>query len=126
MIVPNFIQKVDRKAFSSNGERLIITTALPVKYSAQQKGDRLEVTLEGVVLGKADDKYTFKDSDLIDSVEFEATKDSTLITVNTTDLGKYSLGVEAAQVMNSISCWSISPPSNPARQPGSDRSWSWW
>jgi N-acetylmuramoyl-L-alanine amidase len=97
LIVPNFIQKVDRKAFSSNGERLIITTALPVKYSAQQKGDRLEVTLEGVVLGKADDKYTFKDSDLIDSVRFEATKDSTLITVNTTDLGKYSLGLGGSQ-----------------------------
>ena len=92
LVVPNFIQKVDRKAFSSNGERLIITTALPVKYSAEQKGDRVEVTLEGVALGQADDKYNFKDSELIDSVKFDTTKDSTLITVNTTDLGKYSLG----------------------------------
>jgi len=97
LVIPNFIQKVDRKAFSTNGERLIITTALPVKYSAQQKGDRLEVTLEGVVLGKADDKYTFRDSELIDSVRFEADKDNTLITVNTSDLGKYSLGLGGSQ-----------------------------
>lgn len=93
LIIPNYILKVDRKAFSSNGERLIITTALPPKYSAQLKGDRLEVTLEGVVLGKGEDKYTFKDSDLIDSVSFSVKDGSTLITVNTNNLGKYSLGL---------------------------------
>jgi N-acetylmuramoyl-L-alanine amidase len=97
LIIPNFIEKVDRKPFSSNGERLIITTALPVKYSAQQKGDRLVVTLDGVLTGKAKNKYPFKDSELIDSVEFETEKDSTLITVNTTELGKYSLGLGGSQ-----------------------------
>jgi N-acetylmuramoyl-L-alanine amidase len=97
LIIPNFIQEVKRKAFSSNGERLIITTALPAQHSAQQKGDRLEVTLEGIVMGKARDEYTFKDSELIDSVSFVTKGESTLITINTTDLGKYSLGLGGSQ-----------------------------
>ena len=97
LIIPNFIQEVKRKAFSSNGERLIITTALPAQHSAQQKGDRLEVTLEGIVMGKARDEYTFKDSELTDSVSFVTKGESTLITINTTDLGKYSLGLGGSQ-----------------------------
>lgn len=92
--IPNFILDVERKTFGSSGERLIVTTALPAKYSGQQKGDKLEVKLEGVLLGAADDEYSFRDSDLIDSVSLSKSGDTALlITVNTDDLGKYSLGL---------------------------------
>lgn len=94
LVIPNFIMNVERKTFGSSGERLIITTALPAKYTAQQKGDQLKVTLEGMLMGPAEDKYTFKDSDLIKSVQLSASGDtSTLVTINTDNLGKYSLGV---------------------------------
>lgn len=96
LYIPNHIMYVDRKPFIGGGERIIVTTAMPATYTEVQKGDKLEITLKGIVLGNARKEYTYTDSELINSVSFERISgdiESTLITVDTKNLGKYSLGL---------------------------------
>ncbi len=96
LYIPNHIMYVDRKPFTGGGERIIVTTAMPATYSAVQKGDKLEITLKGILPGKARKEYTYTDSGLINSVNFQPVSgdtESTLITVDTANLGKYSLGL---------------------------------
>ena len=94
--IPNQILAVDRKTFTGGGERLIITTSLPATHSAFQKGDKLEITLSGIVMGKARDEYKYNDSELIKLLSFEPISgdiESTLVTLDTNEMGKYSLGL---------------------------------
>jgi N-acetylmuramoyl-L-alanine amidase len=89
--VPNYIISVERKTFGSGGERLIITTMAPVKYSGSLKGDQLQVELPNVQLGQAKSSYTYGSS-ILKKANFKADGTSTLITITTSELGKYSFG----------------------------------
>ncbi|WP_054694983.1 N-acetylmuramoyl-L-alanine amidase [Syntrophomonas palmitatica] len=94
LTIPNFILDIQRTSFSGNGERLLINTAYPVKYTHQQDGNAIIIKLNHVLAGKADRKYEYNSS-LIKSVEVAdtATGDlSTTIIINTVDMGKYATG----------------------------------
>ncbi|MGI5881099.1 MAG: N-acetylmuramoyl-L-alanine amidase [Syntrophomonadaceae bacterium] len=96
LYIPNQIMAVDRKSFTGGGERIVVTTALPATHSVFQKGDLLEITLRGISMGKAKKEYTYTDSELINSVSFEPISgdiESTLVTLDTNEMGKYSLGM---------------------------------
>ncbi|MDD4548902.1 MAG: N-acetylmuramoyl-L-alanine amidase [Syntrophomonadaceae bacterium] len=89
--VPNFISGVERKPFGSGGERVIIKTIAPVKSSASEKNDRLEVTLENVLMGKARGEYEYK-SELLDGMTVKEDGKNTILIIETKDLGKYAFG----------------------------------
>ena len=97
-IVSNTICSVQRKSIGSGGERLVIKTLTPAQYTRSKSGDSIEVRLEGVQKGRAQDEYEFDDSTLIKNMTFKeitgkADGVTTIIRVNTTgDLGKYTVG----------------------------------
>ncbi len=77
------------------GDRLIINTLTPAKCSRNKKGDTIEIRLQGVLQGKAQDEYKFDDSTLIKNVTFKETSGTatdTIIRITTSDLGKYMVG----------------------------------
>ncbi|HNX28819.1 MAG TPA: N-acetylmuramoyl-L-alanine amidase [Syntrophomonadaceae bacterium] len=86
----NYITSVERKTFANTGERIIINTALPVDYTSRLDDEKIIVTLNNVLMGKAEEQYKFS-SDLIKKVSFEPTEDekSTLATIYTQNLGKH-------------------------------------
>ena len=93
----NYITSVERKTFANTGERIIINTALPVDYTSEQDGEKLLITLNNILIGKAEEQYKFR-SDLIKKVTFEATDDekSTLLTIYTDNMGKYAFAESGA------------------------------
>ena len=94
-IIPNVISSVERKSLGSMGDRLVINTLTPVECSRAKSGDIIEIRLEGVLKGKAQDEYKFDDSTLIKNVTFNETSGSTagtIIRISTSELGKYMVG----------------------------------
>ncbi len=94
-IIPNSISSVERKSLGSMGDRLVINTLTPAQCSRTKSGDIIEIRLEGVLKGKAQDEYKFDDSTLIKNVTFNETSGptaGTIIRITTSDLGKYMVG----------------------------------
>lgn len=92
LTIPNFIAGVERKPFGSSGERLIIKTIAPVKCTAEQDNDKLEIKLENVFMGKARDEYEYS-SELLEGMTVkESGKSDTVLIIDTKDLGKYAFG----------------------------------
>lgn len=86
----NYITAVERKTFAKTGERIIINTALPFDYDSELKDDTIIITMNDVLMGRADSRYRFS-SGLINDVRFEPTDrgKSTLVTINADNLGKH-------------------------------------
>ncbi|MDD4561996.1 MAG: N-acetylmuramoyl-L-alanine amidase [Syntrophomonadaceae bacterium] len=97
-IISNSILDVQRKSIGSSGERLVIKTLTPAQFSRSKSGEIIEVRLEGVQKGRAQDDYQFNDSNLINNITFREIPGktggtSTIIRVTTSgDLGKYTVG----------------------------------
>ena len=89
--IPNFIISFERKAFGSNGERIVLTTMAPVQYSGTLKDDRLEIKLPNLQPGRVDSSYNYASS-LLKKATIEAEGTATVITLTTSDLGKYTFG----------------------------------
>ncbi|MBP8819718.1 MAG: N-acetylmuramoyl-L-alanine amidase [Syntrophomonadaceae bacterium] len=94
-IIPNAISSVERKSLGSMGDRLVINTLTPAQCSRTKSGDVIEIRLEGILKGKAQDEYKFDDSTLIKNVTFNETSGptaGTIIRITTSELGKYMVG----------------------------------
>lgn len=91
ILVSNYIINVERKTFGSSGERIIVTTMAPVKYSGTLKGDQLEVKLPNVQTGRASSSYNYGGS-VLKKATIQANGTSTIITLTTSNLGKYTFG----------------------------------
>ena len=89
--IPNFIISFERKAFGSNGERIVLTTMAPAQYSGTLKDDRLEIKLPNLQPGRVDSSYNYASS-LLKKATIEAEGTATVITLTTSDLGKYTFG----------------------------------
>ncbi|NLX02292.1 MAG: SH3 domain-containing protein [Syntrophomonadaceae bacterium] len=97
-IIPNAISSVERKSLGSMGDRLIINTLTPAQCSRTKNGDTIEIRLQGVLQGKAQDEYKFDDSTIIKNTTFKeisGTTTDTIIRITTSDLGKYMVGQNA-------------------------------
>ena len=95
-IIPNTIWDVQQKSMGSSGERLIIKTLTPASYSRSKSGEVIEVRLEGVHKGSAQNDYQYngpliKDVTFIE--EMVGGNRTTIIRITTNDdLGKYTVG----------------------------------
>jgi len=97
IFIPNYITSMEKSAFGSVGDRLIISTLCPVTGTGNINGDKLEVTLPGLSLKKGS-SYSFS-SDLINSVKVETSPSNAndvLLTFNTTNLSKYSFATSGS------------------------------
>ncbi len=102
IIIPNFIMSIDRKAFGSTGERLIMTTMSPVEYTKSQQGDAVIIELPGLLLGKAREEYTFNSS-LIKKTTLKEVSGKTpgvIMTIDTNELGQSSAGLGSDNSLN--------------------------
>ncbi len=96
--IPNAIYNVERKSLGSMGDRLIINTLTPAQCSRTKSGDTVEVRLQGVLKGKAQDEYKFDDSTFIKNMTITETTGptvDTIIRITTSNLGKYMVGQSA-------------------------------
>ncbi len=89
--IPNFIISFERKTFGSNGERIIVTTMAPAQYSGTLQDDRLQIKLPNLQPGRVDSSYNYA-GNLLKKATIEAEGTGTVITLTTSDLGKYTLG----------------------------------
>ena len=89
--IPNFIISFERKTFGSNGERIIVTTMAPAQYSGTLKDDRLEIKLPNLQPGRVNSSYNYA-GNLLKKATIEAEGTATVITLTTSDLGKYTFG----------------------------------
>lgn len=89
--IPNFIISFERKTFGSNGERIIVTTMAPAQYSGTLQDDRLEIKLPNLQPGRVDSSYNYA-GNLLKKATIEAEGTATVITLTTSDLGKYTFG----------------------------------
>lgn len=93
--IVNSIKELEEKKFGVNGEKIVITTATPMKYSHRLKNGLIKIDLINMAKGNANDRYHF-DSDLIKEIRVTSSKDSavhTIITIETDQLGKYTAGI---------------------------------
>jgi len=90
----NSIQKVEKREFGANGERLLITTATPFKYSHQQQGDSIIINLKNMEVGGADDKYEYDEGliRLVEVTKCDEAEGGVNVTIKTGGLGKYTTG----------------------------------
>ncbi|PKM77558.1 MAG: hypothetical protein CVU90_06835 [Firmicutes bacterium HGW-Firmicutes-15] len=95
LTIPNFITGVERKTFGSSGEKITISSNLPLTYTSSQTGTRLEVVFSNVLPGKALSDYKY-DSRLISSMGFKTkttgSVSQTVLTLVTNKAAKFSLG----------------------------------
>lgn len=89
--IPNFIISFERKTFGSNGERIVLTTMAPAQYSGTLQDDRLEIKLPNLQPGRVDSSYNYA-GNLLKKATIEAEGTATVITLTTSDLGKYTFG----------------------------------
>ncbi|NLB89521.1 MAG: SH3 domain-containing protein, partial [Syntrophomonadaceae bacterium] len=102
IIIPNFILNIERKAFGSTGERIIITTIAPVEYTKTQQDDKVIFEFKDLLLGKARSQYSFNSS-LIKGVtleELSGKNPGVIMTIATKELGQSSAGVGSDGAFN--------------------------
>ncbi|MGS0763256.1 N-acetylmuramoyl-L-alanine amidase [Syntrophomonas curvata] len=94
-IIPNSIRAIEQKGIGSSGERLVISTLTPAKYSSSKNGDIIEIKLPGVLKGKVQKEYQYNNS-LMKTVAIEettGTNSATIIKIATTgEVAKYIVG----------------------------------
>jgi len=94
LTIVNAIQSVEQRKFGGTGDRLVITTATPVKYTHHQEDDSIIINLKNIELGSAHDEYEYDDS-LIKLVQVKKNGEAeggVTVTINTSGLGKYTTG----------------------------------
>jgi N-acetylmuramoyl-L-alanine amidase len=91
IFIGNVITGVDRQAFGSSGERLTISTLLPMSYTENLRGNIMKITLPGVKKGLALNRYTFN-SNFLKQVDFTGDSSSVFMEINTSEAAKYSIG----------------------------------
>lgn len=95
LFIPNCITAVDRTTFDSSGERLDITTLTEATPTIQQNDNTMVITLPGVAQGFAQSAYSYPSKSI---KSFTITQQpsgagyNTLITIQTTDAAKFSVG----------------------------------
>lgn len=89
--IPNFIMGVEKKDFGTTGERVLITTLTEAEYTRQISGDRIEIKLKDVTLGRASKEYRFSGK-VIDRVTFTEEKDGITAAIYTNGIGGSSTG----------------------------------
>ena len=102
VIIPNFIMNVERKAFGTTGERLVVTTMTPAEYTKTQQGDKILLELKGMVLGKSRTEYSFNSNMLKSTTlkEVSGANPGVLMTIDTNDLGQSSAGLASDGSLN--------------------------
>ena len=95
-IIPNTIWDVQQKSAGNSGGRLVIKTLIPASYSRSKSGGVIEVRLEGVHKGSAQNNYQYN-SPIIKDVTFieemAGGNCATIVRITTNDdLGKYTVG----------------------------------
>lgn len=89
--IPNFIMWVEKKEFGTYGERLLITTLTPAEYTRQISGDRIEIKMKDVILGRAQKEYTFSGK-VIEKAAFSEESGGTTAVIYTSGIGGSSTG----------------------------------
>lgn len=89
--IPNFIMGVEKKDFGTTGERVLVTTLTGAEYTRQISGDRIEIKLKDVTLGRASKEYRFSGK-VIDRVTFAEEKDGITAVIYTNGIGGSSTG----------------------------------
>lgn len=89
--IPNFIMDVSKKSFGSLGERVVITTLTVAEYGRRINGDKIELQLKNVKLGKASENYRFSGR-VIERVTLEEDETGVLAVIYTTGIGASSTG----------------------------------
>jgi N-acetylmuramoyl-L-alanine amidase len=91
IFIGNVITGVERQAFGSSGERLTVSTLLPVSYAENLQGNIMKITLPGVKKGLTLNRYTFN-SNFLKQVDFTGDSSSVFMEINTSEAAKYSIG----------------------------------
>jgi len=94
-IIPNAVRSIGQKNIGSSGERLIISTLSPAKYSSSKSGDVIEIKLPGVLKGRIQSDYKYNGSILknVTVQEVDGSGRGTIIKITTTgDMAKYIVG----------------------------------
>ncbi|SHG44956.1 N-acetylmuramoyl-L-alanine amidase [Thermosyntropha lipolytica DSM 11003] len=89
--IPNFIMAVEKKDFGTTGERVLITTLTEAEYTRVISGDRIEIKLKHVTLGRASREYRFGGK-VIDRVTFTQENDGVTAVIQTRGIGGSSTG----------------------------------
>lgn len=102
IIIPNFILNVERRAFGSTGERLVVTTMSPVEYTKTQQGDKVILEFKDLLLGKARNQYSFNSSLIKETTlkEVSGNTPSVIMTIDTNELGQSSAGLGSDGALN--------------------------
>lgn len=92
----NFITSLSRSTFNVSGENLTIKTALGHKFSQQQSGNTMIISLPGVAKGLAQSSYTYS-SQSLQSMSIVQQNDTsgiptTVVTIKTREAAKFSIG----------------------------------
>lgn len=96
LFIPNCIVAVEHMPFDSSGERLDITTLMPVIPTQAQNGNQIVVTFPGVAQGMAQSSYDY-DSKSIKSLtikqQINDNNINTLISIETRNAAELILGI---------------------------------
>ena len=94
LTIVNSIQGVEQREFGDTGDRVVITTATPVKYVHRRQDDSIILEIKNIEQGSARNEYEFDDS-LVQMVQLQkrSTGSGVTITIKVPGLGKYTTGL---------------------------------
>ncbi|NLW91147.1 MAG: SH3 domain-containing protein [Syntrophomonadaceae bacterium] len=94
LTILNSIQGVEQREFGDTGDRVVITTATPVKYVHRRQDDNIILELKNIEQGSARNEYEFDDC-LVQMVQLQKSSagSGVTITIKVPGLGKYTTGL---------------------------------
>jgi N-acetylmuramoyl-L-alanine amidase len=96
--IPDFITGVQRSTFGTSGEKITISSTVALAYTSSQTGKSLEIVLNNVLPGKAQEIYNYN-STLISSMEFKkkttGSDNQTVLTLTTSKPAKFAVGLSS-------------------------------
>ena len=96
--IPNYIIDLQTAKSGNNSEKIILSTLCPVKYTSQQTGDKIQVSLSNILQGQAQNKYDIN-GQYLDSINItagDASHPGIILNIAGRNLDKVSFGVSGS------------------------------
>jgi|GEM_PF-5017108 N-acetylmuramoyl-L-alanine amidase len=101
-LIPNYIINLKTADYGNNSKEIILSTLCPVKYTSQQTGDQVQISLLNILQGKASSKYYINDQNLktINVTSVNSSTPGIILNIAANDLGTVSF--ETSETSNNL------------------------